>query len=168
MAVPTATMALAGGAPKRASIGAATRRDLARRMGGGRGARFSVAAASNVFGAGVVHVVQTRDVPLGGVDSRLKGVVAIAHEPVMVGASGGRASVMGAMPHPENTDVEVQSFVESLLEHGRIDLGKSKAKKKSAIASSKQIGTTTHAIKTVGGKKVLRRIRFQCRCLGCL
>jgi hypothetical protein len=47
------------------------------------------------------------------------------------------------------------------VEHGRIDLDK---KKKGAVARApdgKQ-STTTHAIKSVGGKKVLTRIRFLC------
>jgi Fungalysin metallopeptidase (M36) len=152
------SMALAGSAPKGASLGAATRKDLVQRLGGGRGAKLSLAAA-NVFGTRVVNAVQTRDVALGGLDKRLKGVVAIAHEPVMIGGSGGRASIMGAMPNGADTEAEVRSFVTSLLEHGRIDLGKPK---KGAVASVNREGDTTHAIKSVGGKKVLRRIRFRC------
>jgi hypothetical protein len=158
------TMALAGAAPRGASLGAATRRDLVRRLGGGRGAKLSM-AASNVFGKRVVEAVQTREVPLGSLDSSLRGVVAIAHEPVVVGESGGRAAVMGLVPNVEDTDSEVQSFVRSLLKHNRIEMGK-KAKKKSLVASVDE-GQATHAIKTVRNKKVLERIRFQCRCLGC-
>jgi hypothetical protein len=158
------SMALAGSAPKGASLGAATRKDLARRLGGGRGAKLRMTGA-NVFGTRVVHAVQTRNVPLGGVDARLRGVVAVAHEPVLVGGSGGRASVMGVLPHAEDTEAEVQSFVKSLVEHDRIDLGKPKSKrKKGIVASAKSNGHTTHAIKTEGGKKVLRRIRFRCFC----
>jgi hypothetical protein len=154
------SMALAGSAPKGAALGAATRRDLVRRLGGRRGAKLSVAPA-NIFGTRVVSVTHTRDVALGDLDKRLKGVVAIAHEPVMVGGSGGQASIMGAMPHAADTETEVRSFVESLLVHGRIDLGKAK---KGAVASVKPAGETTHAIRSVGGKKVLRRIRFRCAC----
>ncbi len=157
------TMALAGTAPRGAALSPATRRDLSRRLGGGRGARLSM-AASDVFGTRVVEAVQTRDVPLGVLDSSLRGVVAIAHEPVMVGGSGGRAAVMGMMPHVEDTDSEVQSFVKSLLEHDRIDLGK---KKKKSLVASEEDARPTHAVKKVGNKKVLERIRFQCRCLGC-
>jgi hypothetical protein len=65
------------------------------------------------------------------------------------------------MPNSVDTEAEVQSFVKSLLEHGRIDLGKPK---KGAVAAVDREGGTTHAIKSVGGKKVLRRIRFQCGC----
>jgi hypothetical protein len=157
------SMALAGNAPKGAVLGAATRKDLVQRLGGVRGAKLSLEAA-NVFGTRVVNVVQTREVALGALDKRLKGAVAIAHEPVMVGGSGGRASIMGALPHGADTDSEVHSFVKSLLEHDRIDFGKPK---RGAIASVSREGGTTHAIKSVGGKKALRRIRFQCRCLGC-
>ena len=91
-------------------------------------------------------------------------MVAIAHEPVIVGGSGGRASIMGAVPQAADTDSEVQSFVKSLLDHGRIDLGKPKKKKKGLVASVNSEGDTTHVIKTEGGKKVLRRIRFRCGC----
>jgi Fungalysin metallopeptidase (M36) len=156
------SMALAGNAPKGASLGAATRRDLVKRLDGGRGAKLRV-GAMNVFGTRVVNVVHTRDVPLGGLDDRLKGVVAVAHEQVLVGGSGGRAAIMGALPHAEDTDAEVKSFVESLLKHGRIELG-GKSKKKGLVASVNRGGDTTHAIKTEGGKKVLRRIRFRCEC----
>src|SRR5262249_15016443 len=157
-------MALAGTAPRGAALGPATRRDLSRRLGGGRGARLSM-VASDVFGTRVVQAVQTRDVSLGTLDPSLRGVVASAREPAMGGGSGGRAAVMGMMPNVEDTDSEVQSFVKSLLEHDRIDLGKKK-KKKSLVASEHN-ARPTHAIKKVGNKKVLERIRFQCRCLGC-
>lgn len=152
------SMALAGSAPKGASLGAATRKDLLRRLGGGRGAKLSVAPA-NVFGTRVVTAVHTRNVPLGDLDKRLKGVVATAHEPVMVGASGGRASVMGLMPHGADSEAEVRSFVKSLLEHDDIELGKPN---KRAIVSLNSQGRKTHKIKTIHGKKMLRRIRFRC------
>lgn len=161
------SMALSGKAPKGASLGATTRKDLARRLGGRRGAKLRTTAA-DVFGTRVVHAEQTRSVPLGSVDPRLRGVVAIAHESVLVGGSGRRASVMGVMPHAEDTEAEVQSFVKSLMAHGRIDLGTRRgARKKGIVASTKSSGAnghTTHAIKTVGGKKVLQRIRFRCFC----
>jgi len=156
-------MALAGSAPRGASLDAATRRDLTQRLGGARGAKLSMEAA-NVFGTRVVNVVQSREVGLGGLDKRLKGVVAVAHEPVMVGGSGPRAAVMGMLPHGADTDSEVQSFVKSLLAHDRIDFGKPT---KGAIASVERESEATHAIKSVRGKKVLQRIRFQCRCQCC-
>ena len=153
-------MALAGAAPKGATLKAATRRDLARRMGVAPGKKLT-AEAANVFGTRVVNVVHAREIPLGGLDNRLRGVVAVAHEPVMVGASGGQASVMGFMPQSDDSEAEVRSFVESLLDHDRIELGKPK---KSAFAATKAVDETTHAIRSVSGKKVLRRIRFRCLC----
>ena len=89
--------------------------------------------------------------------------MAVTQEPVIVGASGHRAAVLGAVPHTSDTDTEVQEFVKSLLEHRRIELGKPK---KSAVAAASDTHPThtTHAIKTVGGTKVLRRVRFQCSC----
>jgi hypothetical protein len=77
----------------------------------------------------------------------------------MVGSSGRRAAVMGAIPQSADTESEVRAFVKSLLEHDRIEVGKAK---KSAVAASTHFGRATHAIKSVGGKKVLQRIRFQC------
>src|SRR6185436_6265097 len=75
------SMALAGPAPRGAALGAATRKDLLQRLGGAKGAKLSL-KADDVFGTRVVTAVQTRDVELGTVDKRLKGVVATAHEPV--------------------------------------------------------------------------------------
>ena len=79
----------------------------------------------------------------------------------MVGGSGGMAAVVGAMPNSTDTEAEVQSFVQSLLAHGRIDFGKPK---QGFVASSNGKAHATHAIKKVSGKKVLRRIRFRCLC----
>jgi hypothetical protein len=157
------TMALAGSAPKAAALAAATRKDLVQRLGGRRGGKLTVAAA-NIFGARMVQAVHSREVSLGDLDSRLKGVVAVAPESVMVGGSGGQAAVMGLMPHATDTEAEVQSFVKSLLQHDRIALDDKKSKKKGLVASLGDGRHATHAIRTVGGKKVLRRIRFRCAC----
>ena len=151
---------LDGAAPRGAVLSAATRKDLLRRMGSVRGARLN-ASAADMFGTPMVSAVHVRPVSPSGLDSRLKGVVAMAADPVMVGASGTRAAVMGAMPHPADTDSEVQAFVGSLLAHHRIRLAKPV---KSALASATHADHTTHAVTTFGGKKVLRRIRFSCAC----
>jgi hypothetical protein len=154
------SMVLAGAAPKGKALSPATHKDLKARLGDGKGAKMTFAAA-DLFGEKVVNVLNTREISLGSVDKDLKDVVCIAYEPVNVGASGGRAAVMGAMPQPEDTDKEVIEFVKALLEHDRIDLGK---KKKSAIASAAdgKKNAATHAVKSVGGKKVLTRVRFHC------
>jgi hypothetical protein len=162
MLAPSA--ALAGAAPSGATLSATTRKDLLQRMGNAPGAKLALSAV-NMFGTPVVQAVQTRSVALGALDPRLKGVVALAREPVMVGASGARAAVMGAVPHASDTDSEVRTFVESLLAHRRIDLGSKP--KKSALVAGTHWDHTTHVINSVGGKKVLQRTRFQCICRQC-
>lgn len=79
----------------------------------------------------------------------------------MVGRSGARAAVMGAMPNNADTDTEVQAFVASLVEHRRIAFPKSG---RAAAVASSYPQHTTHEIKSVGGKKVLQRVRFACTC----
>lgn len=157
------SMALAGAAPKKATIDAATRKDLLLRMGSVRGATLSL-SAGNVFGTPVVNAVQTRAVDLGKLSAQLKGVVAMAQDPVMVGASGGRAAVMGGVPHNADTDTEIQAFVESLLVHRRIAFVQPKRR---AAATAAHPSHATHAIKSVAGRKVLQRTRFQCFCAAC-
>jgi hypothetical protein len=147
------TAVLAGAAPSRTTLGAAARKDLARRLRSPRGAKLTVEAMPML---GAVRAVQTRDVSLGALHPKLKGVVAIAHETVMVGDSGGRAAVMGALPDTASTESEVHAFVESLLAHKRVQLPGAKR--------AKYPEHTTHAVKSVGGKKVLTRVRFACAC----
>lgn len=158
------TMALAGTAPKGAKLGTAAREDLRRRLGSVRGAKLSL-SATDFFGVKAVNAVQTRGVQLGSVDPKLKGVVAIAHEPVIVGASGSRAAVMGAVPNVAETESEVKAFVGSLVAHRRIGYGR-KAKK-AAVAKRDFPEHVTHVVKSVGGRKVLQRVRFLCGCLRC-
>jgi hypothetical protein len=152
------SMVLAGAAPKGKTLSPATHKDLKARLAG-TGAKMSM-AVEDLFGEKVVRVVNTRDVPLGGLDKELKGVVCVAHEPVNVGSSGGMAAVMGAMPQPADTDKEVIEFVKTLLKHGRIDLAKKKTGAVAGVAGEST--SATHAIKHVGGKKVLKRVRFLC------
>jgi len=61
----------------------------------------------------------------------------------------------------ERDDAEVLSYVESLLANGRIAIDKSK---KSAVGIVKPWDHTTHEVRSIGGKKVLKRRRFQCGC----
>jgi len=118
-----------GGAPRRRAPSSA--QPHVRICGGdwvvSRGAKLSL-SATDFFGVKAVNAVQTRGVQLGSVDPRLKGVVAMAHEPVIVGASGSRAAVMGAVPNVAETESEVKAFVGSLVAHRRIGYGR-KAKK---------------------------------------
>jgi hypothetical protein len=166
-AVLAPSMSLAGLAPKgnaksgTALLGAATRKDLRQRLGDMPGARLSL-MAEDVFGTRLVTATQTRDVSLDAVDARLKGVVAVAHEPARVGDSGGRAAVVGVLPEVTDTEVEVQTFAASLLENQQIDLKKAPGSALVADATGKS--QMTHSVRSVGGKKVLRRVRFQCQC----
>ncbi|MGH9565546.1 MAG: hypothetical protein ACRD4I_06160, partial [Candidatus Angelobacter sp.] len=141
----------------------ATRKDLQQRLGSERGAKLSLSSA-NMFGTPVVYAVQTRAIALGKLHPQLKGVVALSREPVMVGESGGRAAIMGAVPHVSDTDREVWAFVESLLTHRRIKMGK---KQKGAATTGTHRNHTTHVVKTVGRQKVLQRTSFQCMCHRC-
>ena len=165
-----ASMALDGAAPRGVELTPAVRKDLLQRLGSTRGARLNVEAASH-FGQAMVSAVHSRDVPLGAVDKRLAGVVAVGYEPVMVGGSGGRAAVMGALPNATDTESEVHAFVRSLLAHDDIDLKtpKSKTKPKTrgamAMAAAADVpGAPTHVVRSVGGRKVLQRVRFRCVC----
>jgi hypothetical protein len=157
-------MALSGPAPKGGKLTAGARDDLRGRLGNVRGARLSM-TATNFFGVSAVSAVQTRSVPLGSVDPKLKGVVAMAHEPVIVGSSGARAAVMGAVPNTAETESEVKAFVESLVAHRRIGFPGKAAK--AAVARRAFPDHVTHVVKTVSGKKVLQRVRFLCGCAGC-
>jgi hypothetical protein len=156
------SMALAGQAPKGAALSTATQKDLRDRLGVRAGAKLSL-EAKNVFGTRMVAATHAREVPLASVSTKLKGVVAVAHEPVMVGASGRKAAVIGAMPHAADTEAEVLAFVETLLAHDRIDFGTEKAAtKKRGLMAAERPKHTTHIIKRVRGKKVLERVRFLC------
>ena len=114
------TVSLEGSAPARSSLAQVAKEDLKRKLGAARGSRLAISEA-RVFGRKLVRAVHNRQVDLSSVHSALKGVIAIA-EIVMVGASGKRAAVMGAMPQKDDSESEVRAFVKSLIDHGRIDL----------------------------------------------
>lgn len=172
MTAPTA--ALAGPAPKilktSAKIAPSTLSDLRERIGAKKGAKFAIRPLA-MLGEGVAEAVHRREVALGAVDKRLRGVVAYAAEPVLLGHSGARAAVLGALPEQTRTEDEVGAFVETLLRNGRLALGAKPvaktAKKKGLMAAgggATSNNVPTHVIRTVGGKKVLTRIRFLCGC----
>lgn len=158
-----ASMALDGSAPVGATLAPAVRKDVLRRVGAARGAKLDVIAASR-FGKSMVNAVHSRQVSLGGIDRRLAGCVALGYEPVLVGGSGGRAAVLGALPNAADTEAEVHAFVKSLLAHDDIELGKPKPRGAAAAAAVDEVGAPTHVLRSVGGKKVLQRVRFRCVC----
>jgi hypothetical protein len=152
--------ALNGPAPRvargAATLGADTRRDLRDRLGAASHVRM-VLKRRAIGGTRVVHAVYQREVPLGPVSPRLKGVIALAPEGVLVGRSGRRAAVLGALPEASATTDEVESYVESLLVHGRIDFGP-----KRRTVSEGRGAWHSHSIRSVGGRRVLTRLRFAC------
>ena len=153
------------------ALGPATRRDLMARLGAKPGTKLSVDTVE-MGGQRFTRAVHKQKVALSSLDSRLKGVTIETAVPVMVGESRGRAAVMGALPEPMSTEREVHAFVESLLNHGQIEFAapKTAAAAKSAMGARataaadkrKLVARETHRVKTVGGKKVLQRVRFCC------
>jgi Fungalysin metallopeptidase (M36) len=158
MLAPVAALAgpspSAGGTAAR-SLSPATRRDLMDRLGAGSHARM-VVRRRDIGGSSVVQAIHQREVPLGAVSGRLKGVVVFAPEGVLVGGSGHRAAVLGALPEASATTDEVESYVDSLVTHDRIDYGGK------AAASPRRMTWHSHAIRSIGGRRILTRIRFAC------
>jgi hypothetical protein len=153
--------ALSGASPRAtaraASMNPATTRDLAGRLGVRRGEKMRVEQVG--IAKGIVKAVHEREIPLGDVHSKLKGVVALAPESILVGSSGGFAAALGALPDPTATTDEVLSYVDTLVKHDRIAFD---AKGATSVRTAKAVEYTTHKITAVKGKKMLTRIRFAC------
>ena len=169
--------ALAGSAPKMSAakgavLSATTRTDLRQRIGADPKSRLTVSALS-IGGEQFAEAVHHREVSLTGLSERLKGVVAISAEPVLVGGVGGRAAIMSALPESFTTTDEVHSFVQSLLKNDQIafeEKRKTTGSRAGFAASTKKSAPKslphTHVVRARGGKKVLERVRFVCRCYG--
>jgi Fungalysin metallopeptidase (M36) len=149
---------LAGPAPEAtkgpAPLAPTTRRDLKERLEAPSKARMRV-RRTKLGGRPVVEAVLKRDVHLGRLSPRLRGVVAKAPETVLVGGSGGQAAVLGTPPEAKATTDEVMSYVESLLKHDRIEFG-GKAERRNGYT------WRSHAIRSQQGTRVLVRERFAC------
>jgi hypothetical protein len=164
------TIGLTGPAPTGGSLSATTSSSLRSFLLTDKTSRFRYSAA-DLFGTKGVLASHTREIPLGGIDKDLRGVVCLAHEPVLVGASGSRAAIMGAIPQAQNTESEVTDFVKSLLDHNRIDLSlRRSTTTRSAVAVVDAPSTSvaegfTHRVKEANGKKVLVRTCFRCGCI---
>lgn len=152
-------LALDGMAPKGGSLALTARRDLARRLGAVSAAKIAVSAFDSGADAPTVSAVHTRAVSLAGLHPALEGVVALAPEPVTVGASGKRAAVLGRLPNNVETETEVHEFVQSLLDHRRILLPGDGPDSASRREYPKH---ATHAVRSLSGKQVLVRVRFAC------
>ena len=112
----------------------------------------------------MVRATHLREVPLGQIDNKLKGVVAIVPEPVLVGAVSRTAAILGDLPESTASTDEVTTFVQSLLASNRIAFDRGEVRKgiKSATAGDNRTRLPTHAIRESGGKKVLERVRYAC------
>ena len=158
MAAPTA--ALEGvvsdpsGRAGAASLAPAAKRDLRRRMRAPQDAKLALRPLE-IAGQKMLAAVHQRIVKIGGLDARLRGVVASAAESVLVGAGLAGAEILGALSEPAATVDEVRAFVATLLEHDRIQF---EGEKWEAFRP-------THAIRRRGDRKVLTRVRFSC-CAG--
>jgi hypothetical protein len=168
---PTTVLEGAGtGREKAAALHPPTRRDLANRLGLPADGRVSTDRV-HISGQRFTRVVHTHRVPLGAVDRRLRGVTMDTPLPVIIGASGGRPAVMGAMPEPVSTEREVHAFVASLVEHEQIELGgrrTSTARRKTTSSRAEGRGRgaplsrETHRVVADGRDRQLVRVRFHC------
>jgi hypothetical protein len=165
MLAPTA--ALQGKPPAKRGAGRPLTRsamaDIRRRIGAEPGAKIEV-RRDLIAGEPVVQATHKREVPLAQLDKRLKGVVAVVSEPVLVGTVRRSAAILGQLPEPTATTDEVNTFVRSLLETDRIAFERNAVRRgvRSAVARDERKRLPTHAIRSVGGKKVLERVRFAC------
>jgi hypothetical protein len=166
MLAPTA--ALAGKPPTtrrgaRQPLGSAALADLRGRLGADPKAKM-VVRTGVIGGQPVVRATHMREVPLGQIDDKLKGVVAIVPEPVLVGAVSRTAAILGELPESTASTDEVTTFVQTLLDSNRIAFDRGEVRKgvKSATAGDNRARLPTHAIRESGGKKVLERVRFAC------
>ncbi|MGH7537548.1 MAG: hypothetical protein ACREMF_02855 [Gemmatimonadales bacterium] len=160
--------AVAGKAPAlgrgRATVGRATLDDVRRRIGASPGARITVRQAV-IGGWQAARLLHHREVSLSRLDRRLRGVVAIVPEPILVGEVDKTAAILGGLPEPHATADEVYAYVQSILSIDRIAFtgtGKRPLETPSAKARDQRRRLPTHLIRKEGEKRVLRRVRFAC------
>ena len=119
-----------------------------------------------VGGKTVAKAVHQRPVRLDALDKRLKKVVVMASESVLVGTSGTRAAVLGQLPEESATREEATTFVRTLLKHKSITLTKPKMKKikgrRAGAKTKSSLPVATHRVQTQGSERVLVRTHFFC------
>jgi len=162
---------LAGPAPRvsgkaRAlSLSPETVKDIRKRIEAPAGAKFSFQAIT-WGGEKVVQAVHYREVRLDEDSKALKGVVAYAPEPVVVGGVQKVAAVFNILPDPSTTEDEVHAFVETLLSNDEISFESKKTVAKGFIGTgSSRAGVVkyaTHVVTMKQGKKILTRVRYAC------
>lgn len=135
----------------------ASRRDLVSMMGEAQQQRF-LAKQYSLGPEKVAAVGHQHKVPLGDVSKHLEGVICLVHEDVLIGADGGQAAALGAMPSVGQSVAEVQNFVYSLNNAGQIDVDGT---------GSSETTQTTHSVHKIGDERRLVRTRFSCACGRC-
>lgn len=152
------TMALEGPPPARGAasrrLNPRTRRDLAARVGSNVATRMSVEPVQ-LGGQRVAKVKLRRQVPLVDVSVPLQGVMANINEEFLLGAERKFCVVLGDLPNPSTSELEVSSFVRSLADSGALQQPADRSRK------------PTHVIRSRGGRKSLKRVRFSCFPAGC-
>jgi hypothetical protein len=123
-----------------------------------------VVRAQDIGGRRVMRATHMRQVSLGQLDKRLKGVLAYAPQPVLMEAVDKTVAILGGLPEGTAGDDEVRAFVETLLASDRIAFQGTAARTgiKSAAKRDTRLRLPTHAVYRVGAAKVLRRVRFAC------
>jgi hypothetical protein len=154
--------ALEGTVGRRGALSRSAVQDLRTRLGAASAERMLV-EQREIGGLTVVCATHLKQVPLGGLDRRLRGVVAIAPRPVLVRSVDRTVALLGGLPEATTSDDEVKAFVETLLTSGRIAFDRSaRSGIKSGAKQDVRLRLPTHAVHTVGATRVLRRVRFAC------
>lgn len=154
--------ALGGKVGKRGALSRAAVQDLRTRLGAAPAERMLV-KPREIGGLWVVCATHLKHVPLGGLDRRLKGVVAVAPRPVLVRSVDRTVALLGGMPEATTSDDEVRTFVETLLTSDRIAFDRAaRSGIKAAGRQDVRLRLPTHAVHKVGATRMLRRVRFAC------
>ncbi|MGH8487586.1 MAG: hypothetical protein ACREXS_01585 [Gammaproteobacteria bacterium] len=159
------TSALSGSAPRLTPgtppLDTPVRRELLARMGAAPHAKMSVNLV-RIAGQTIVKAVHQRAIGLGTLDRRLKEIVAMAAESVLIGARAKRAAVLGHLPDVGATKDEAMCFVGTLLRQGAIAFQTIKQDRAAPENNTSLARLPTHAIRDCHGKKILARLRFAC------
>jgi hypothetical protein len=140
--------------PRRGSssrqLNARTRKDLARHAGLARGATVSTTTV-RVGSDSVVRAKMQQPVVVNvrSSDGRLINVSARASQDALLGGQRGRCVVLGEIPNRFTAVEEVNSFVETLADHGD-------------LLVSKGDRSNTHNVRKRGQRFIVRRVRFSC------
>jgi hypothetical protein len=155
--------ALAGRANGRRGVPTVAVTDLRERLGARPGAPIAI-AETRVAGQPLLHAVHHREVTLGHLDRRLRGVVARVREATLLSTQRGAVTILGGVPQAATTADEAGAFVRSLLAADRIAF--EPAEVRAGIRAAREIDRRkrlpTHAIRMIGGRRVLERVRFAC------